>query len=114
MDEMTAVFPQVVRQLEAAFGKNKAFIDQVRHAQVVRVTFDAETNAGYIYVRAGRELNAVERNIIGVKHGQTIEVPADLWMNIDLDNFERLMGVEILTPPSEMAAHLSDQSHRRL
>jgi hypothetical protein len=33
-------------------------------------------------------LNSVERNIIGTKHGQMMEVPGGLWMNIDLHNFE--------------------------
>jgi hypothetical protein len=47
-------------------------------------------------------LNSVGRNIIGTKHGQTMEVPDGLWMNIDLHNFERLIGIEILAPTSEI------------
>ena len=55
-------------------------------------------------------LNSVERNIIGTKHGQTMEVPGGLWMNIDLHNLERLIGIEILAPTSEMVARLNELS----
>jgi hypothetical protein len=44
-------------------------------------------------------LNSVERNIIGTTHGQTMEVPGGRWMNIDLHNFERLIGIEIRKRP---------------
>jgi hypothetical protein len=49
-------------------------------------------------------------HIIGTKHGQTMEVPGGLWMNIDLHNFERLIGIEILAPTSEMVARLNELS----
>ena len=45
-----------------------------------------------------------------------MNVSGDVWMDIDLDNFERVTGIEILAPTSEMAACLSclhDPSHRR-
>ena len=57
-----------------------------------------------------KRLNSAERNIIGTKHGQTMEVPGGLWMNIDLHNFERLIGIEILAPTSEMVARLNELS----
>jgi hypothetical protein len=63
-------------------------------------------------VRSGRELNDVERNVISVKHAHTMDVPGEMWMNIDLDNFERLMGIEILGASSEIAAHLTELSKR--
>lgn len=112
MDELTTLAPNIILQLEAAFGKSRDFINQIHNARVVRVTFDPEANAGYIYVHSGRELNAVERNIIGVKHAHTMAVPGELWMAIDLDNFERLMGIEILTASSEMAEYLTELSKR--
>jgi len=105
-DALKILVPGIAQQLQIAFDKNRDFVDQVQTAIVTRVTFDQEANAGYIYVRAGRELNAVERNIIGVKHGHTMPVPGDMWIAIDLDNFERLTGIEILTPSSELEARL--------
>lgn len=53
---------------------------------------------GYIYVQPSRELNAVETNIMGVRHGETLEVLTPYWTNIDTDNFGRLVGIEILAP----------------
>jgi uncharacterized protein YuzE len=112
MDELTTLAPNIVLQLEAAFDKNRDFVNQIRSVRVARVTFDPDADAGYIYVHSGRELNAVERNVIGVKHAHTMEVPGDMWINIDLDNFERLMGIEILDASSEIAAHLTELSKR--
>jgi hypothetical protein len=43
---------------------------RVEFGCTVHVTYSGsvKNNAGYVYVRSGRELNAVERIIIGVKH----------------------------------------------
>jgi uncharacterized protein YuzE len=67
-------------------------------ATIARVTFDDSANAGYIYVQPSRELNVVETNIVGVQHGETLEVETRYWTNIDTDNFGRLAGIEILAP----------------
>src|SRR5882757_1103518 len=40
MDELTTLAPNIVLQLEAAFGKSRDFINQVHSARVTRVTFD--------------------------------------------------------------------------
>ena len=72
--------------------------DQVDTATIARVTFDDSANAGYIYVQPPCELNVVETNIVGVRHGETLEVETRYWTNIDTDNYGRLVGIEILTP----------------
>lgn len=110
MDKLTKRLPNIVLQLETALGKSEDLIDQIHHARVVGVTFDPDADAAYIYVRAGRELNTVEQNVIGVKHAHTMAVPGDIWMNVDLDNFDRLMGIEILGASPEMAAILTELS----
>jgi len=56
--------------------------DQIDAAAVARVTFDDAANAGYIYVHPSRELNVVETNIMGVRHGETLEVETPYWTNI--------------------------------
>jgi hypothetical protein len=72
--------------------------DQIDRAVITSVTFDETVNAGYIYLQPSRDLNFVEANIIRVRYGSMIEVETPYWTNIDIDNFERLMGIEILTP----------------
>jgi len=49
-------------------------------------------------VQPSGELNIVETNVVGVRHGDTIEVETRYWTNIDTDNFGRLVGIEILAP----------------
>ena len=72
--------------------------DQIDAAAIARVTFDTAANAGYIYVQPSRELNVVETTIVGVRHGETLEVETPYWTNVDTDNFGRLVGIEILAP----------------
>ena len=72
--------------------------DQFQEAIVERVAFDPSANAGYIRVEQIRPLNIVEQNIIKPRHGETIGVGTEFWVNIDVDNFGRLSGIEILSP----------------
>lgn len=62
--------------------------------------------------RSGREPNAGEQNVIGIRHGCTMEIPGDIWLNIDLDNFDRLTGIETLPASPELAALLTELSHQ--
>ncbi len=51
----------------------------------------------YIYLTGGRELDIVERNIIGVKHGESIHLDnLEGIVVMDLDNFGRVMGIELI------------------
>jgi len=76
----------------------EALADQIDAALITRITFDSEANAGYIYLESSRQLNVVETNIVGVRHGETIPVETQFLTNIDTDNFGRLVGIEILNP----------------
>ena len=54
----------------------------------------------YLYTGGTRELNEVEQTVIGVKHEECLElsdVPG--MVVIDLDNFNRVMGIEVLDRP---------------
>ena len=83
---------------------------QFQTATVRGVSFDNDADAGYIYVTSGRELNVVETNIIGVSHGETIPVTATFQAYLDTDNFGRLLGVELLSPPASLKAILRQQA----
>jgi uncharacterized protein YuzE len=57
----------------------------------LRVTFDPEVNAAYIYL--------ADEPALGWRHGKTIPLdPAEVggMVNIDLDDDGRLMGIEVL------------------
>ena len=76
-------------------GRN-ALAEQIETATITRVTFDCDHKVGYIYLDPSRDLNVVERNIIGVRHGETIPVETSFWTVVDTDNFDRVAGIEIL------------------
>jgi uncharacterized protein YuzE len=100
MSALAKSFPSLVSELSRglrAAGRGQ-LADQVDAAAIARVTFDGAANAGYIYVQPSRDLNVVETNTVGVRHGETLEVETRYWTNIDTDNFGRLIGIEILAP----------------
>lgn len=110
MSTLGTLFPSLALELSRGLraAGHAPLADQVDAAAIARVTFDDSANAGYIYVLPSRELNVVEINIVGVGHGQTIEVETRYWTNIDTDNFGRLAGIEILAPgdlKSELMKH---------
>ena len=100
MAALAASFPTLASELSRGLrAAGQALLaEQIDAARIARVTFDDAADAGYVYVQPSRDLNIVETNTVGVKHGETIEVETKYWTNIDTDNFGRLMGIEILAP----------------
>jgi len=112
VDSTLAIFPsfiaEIVSGLEAAGRQDLA--EQLRTSKIRTTSFDNSADAGYIAVEPGRELNVVEQNIIGVRHGGTISVECKYWVNLDVDNFGRLLGVEVLSPPADVKSELRRRS----
>jgi hypothetical protein len=104
---LVELVPEFVAELEAALRVvgHTELSAEVPLAELDRWAFDESCDAVYLYVSAGRELNAIEKSIIGVKHGQTIPVGHRYWVNVDTDNFGRLRGIEVLNG-RELAAKL--------
>ncbi len=51
----------------------------------------------FYVVNESRPLNIVEKNVIGQRHGETVALdPDDGYINIDLDNFGRVVTIEVL------------------
>jgi hypothetical protein len=69
---------------------------------VKEVSYDPESNAGLIALEPQRELNAVERNIIGQKLGQVVSFGGAPYASLQLDNFGRVIAVELLGPPRDL------------
>jgi hypothetical protein len=112
MFHFSQAFPSLASALSRALrdGGQASLADQIEQAVIDRVTFEASTSAGYIYVRPSRELNIVEVNLVGVRHGQTIEVETPYWTYIDIDNFDRLTGIEVLAP-GELKQELRERAN---
>jgi hypothetical protein len=100
MTKLIDAFPVLAREVSnslRALG-HLQLADQVDGAVVVDVSFDESAGAGYVKVEPSRVVNVVEANIIGARYGRTIAVESQFDAVVDLDNFERLLGIEILAP----------------
>ena len=99
MDKITKALPDLVKEIVgvlAADGR-KELADQLREATISRVAYDETSDAANIELGEARPLNAVEQNVIGVRHGETISIGTQYDVNLDTDNFGRLSSIEILS-----------------
>ena len=78
------------------------------------VRFDSEANVGSVALEPPQKLNSVERNIVGQKLGQVITFSRPRYASLQLDNFGRLIGVELVAPPSGLGSVLRLKSNNRL
>lgn len=69
---------------------------------VKAVNYDPETDIGLIALEPQRELTAVERNIVGQKLGQVISFTEAPYASLQLDNFGRVVAVELVAPPRNL------------
>ena len=97
---LAEAFPALVEQLTKSLRADghQNLADQVQSAIASRITFDNAANAGYLYVQPARDLNVVETNLIGARITSSFEVKTSFWTVLDIDNFDRLVGIEILDP----------------
>ena len=100
MTTLTGAFPLLAQAVAKALRdlERADLAQQIEDAVVSRVTFDPSAGAAYVSVEPSRALNVVEANIIGVRHGETIVVETEFAALVDTDNFERVIGVEVLAP----------------
>ena len=95
-------FPELVEALVEALEEadETDLSRQVREALANSVTFDSSANAAYLYLEPQQALNLVERNVTDQGIVKTIQVETPFWTVLDVDNFDRLVGIEILDPGS--------------
>jgi len=80
---------------------------------VKAVSYDPETDVGLIALEPQRPLNAVERNVIGQKLGQVIPFSDAPYASLQLDNFGRVVAVELVAPPRNLRWILRPASNYR-
>jgi hypothetical protein len=118
METFAVLFPELLSEFAAELdaAENAYLANQLRLSAVRSVTYDADSDAAVIALESPRQLNSVERRVIGVRYEQSVPVSKTYSAQIDVDNFDRAMGVEILSPPSELRAKLRKlaASNRRL
>ena len=104
MSSFAGTFPELVFDLAAELrATGRADLAREMEACSVKaMQYDAETDAGLIALEPQRELNAVERNIVGQRLGQVIAFGGARYASLQLDNFGRVVAVELLAPPREL------------
>lgn len=80
---------------------------------VKAVSYDPETDIGLVALESQRPLNAVERNLIGQKLGQVIPFAETPYASLQLDNFARIVAVELVAPPRNLRWILRPASNYR-
>ena len=94
--------PDFYQELSAALAStNRAdILEQLPTLTIERFTLDEAEHAMYIYVAGTRVLNDVEKGVIGVKHRECLTLNSLQGMVVlDIDNFNRVMGIEVLDRP---------------
>lgn len=99
MKKIKDLLPDFISQVsQSLHSLNYADLaEQLAELELDRWTHDSEADAVYIHLSGQRLLNPVEQNVLGVRHGNSIELQdLDGMIVVDTDNFNRLKGIEIL------------------
>jgi hypothetical protein len=104
MGSFAGAFPELAFDLAAELrATGRVDLARELEACTVRgVTYDPESDAGLVALEPERQLNAVERNVVGQKLGQVIAFGGASYASMQLDNFGRVIAVELLEPPKEL------------
>jgi hypothetical protein len=104
MPSFAGAFPELAFDLAAelrATGRAD-LARELEGSSVKTVSYDPETDAGLLALDAERALNRIERTVIGQKLGQVIMFAGARYASLQLDNFGRVVGVELRAPPKEL------------
>jgi uncharacterized protein YuzE len=101
-------FPELASTLTAELeaAGNRPLADELRVATVRSASFDAEDDVAYISLNPLRDMDVVERHIVGERYGRTVPTGNSGAIYLDLDNLGRVIGVQIFFPTPELQAEV--------
>jgi hypothetical protein len=104
MPSFAGAFPELAFDLAAELrATGRADLARELEGSAVRtVSYDPETDAGLLALDAERALNRIERTVVGQKLGQVITFAGARYASLQLDNFGRVVGVDLHAPPKEL------------
>lgn len=104
MGSFAGAFPELAFDLASELrATGRVDLARELEACTVRgVTYDPDSDTGMVALDAERHLNAVERNVVGQKLGQVIAFGGASYASMQLDNFGRVVAVELVAPPREL------------
>lgn len=115
MRSFAGAFPELALDLSLEL-RATGRADLARELEVCTVhavSYDPETDIGMVALEPERRLNAVERNVVGQKLGQVIKFAHAPYASLQLDNFGRVVAVELVAPPSHLRWILRPASNYR-
>jgi len=108
MATFAALFPELLgefmAELEAA--GNPYLANQLRLSAVRAVSYDAEADTAVIALESSRQLDPVQRRVIGPRYEQSVAVSKSYSAHVELDSFDRAVAVQILSPPAGLRTKL--------
>jgi hypothetical protein len=109
MKTLGTAFPQLAFVLASELRiTGRADLARELEACIVKtVRFDSQANTGSIALEPPQKLNSVERNVVGQKLGQVIAFSRPRYASLQLDNFGRVIGIELAAPPAGLASALT-------
>ena len=115
MQSFARLFPRLAFVLATELrATGRADLARELEACIVKtVSFNSVLNAGSIALEPPQKLNSVERNVVGQKLGQVITFSRPRYASLQLDNFGRLIGVELVAPPPGVVSALRLTSGKR-
>lgn len=100
MSKIQDLLPEFIAEIESSLTSMgySDLASQLPDLEFEKWTYDPESEAGYLYLSGQYAINLVEQNIIGVRHGESIELEtANGIIVIDTDNFNRIKDIEIIS-----------------
>lgn len=107
---ISEALPGFYLELEGAFQAQglTALLEQLPQLEILDRCACEETGCATFRVAASRELNVVETNVIGVRHGTSTPLNSVKGLVVvDMDNFGRATTLEILDRP-DLAGALNE------
>lgn len=104
MPSFAGAFPELAFDLSAELRATRRadLARELEACEVRNVSYDPETDVGLLALEAERPLNLVERTVVGQKLGQVIAFGTAHYASLQLDNFARVIAVELHAPPKEL------------
>jgi uncharacterized protein YuzE len=104
MDNLASTFPVLVETIavELTSCGRPALASQLRGSTVLNVSYDGNVDAGYIALEPWQETDVLDREVLGVRYARAVGLRANCQAYLDIDNLDRVMGIELLYPPPEL------------
>ena len=100
--KISEVLPEFYKEIEVLISNEglSEILEQLPELEISGRCHCGDSFCSTFYVKPLRQLNVVEKNIIGARRDKSVVLnPGKGMIVIDLDNFGRIVGFEVLYRP---------------